>query len=90
VTGNVTWLSPAARAAGRQAADRAGVTNRQAMRVLVTEDDEILATAVAAGLRREGMAVGVALEGGAALEHVAVNRYDVVVLDRDAGGRRRW
>ncbi len=26
----------------------------QAMRVLVTEDDEVLATALAAGLRREG------------------------------------
>ena len=53
------------------------------MRVLVTEDDEVLATAVAAGLRREGMAVDVALDGGVALEHLAVNRYDVVVLDRD-------
>src|SRR5271155_4795579 len=29
------------------------------MRVLVTEDDEILAAAVAAGLRREGMGVDV-------------------------------
>ena len=56
------------------------------MRVLVTEDDEVLATAVAAGLRREGMAVDIALDGGAALEHAAVNRYDVVVLDRDLPG----
>jgi DNA-binding response OmpR family regulator len=56
------------------------------MRVLVTEDDEILATTVAAGLRREGMAVDVALDGETALEHVAVNRYDVVVLDRDLPG----
>ena len=38
----------------------------QAMRVLVTEDDEVLASAVAAGLRREGMAVDVALDGAAA------------------------
>ena len=52
------------------------------MRVLVTEDDEVLAAAVAAGLRREGMAVDVALDGGAALERLAVNRYDVLVLDR--------
>jgi DNA-binding response OmpR family regulator len=59
---------------------------RQAMRVLVTEDDEILATAVAAGLRREGMAVDVALDGDAAMERLAVNRYDVVVLDRDLPG----
>jgi DNA-binding response OmpR family regulator len=56
------------------------------MRVLVTEDDEVLAMTVAAGLRREGMAVDVALDGGAALERVAVNRYDVVVLDRDLPG----
>jgi DNA-binding response OmpR family regulator len=57
-----------------------------AMRVLVTEDDEILASAVAAGLRREGMAVDVALDGEHALERLAVNRYDVVVLDRDLPG----
>jgi DNA-binding response OmpR family regulator len=56
------------------------------MRVLVTEDDEILASAVAAGLRREGMAVDVTLDGAAALERLAVNRYDVVVLDRDLPG----
>ena len=56
------------------------------MRVLVTEDDEVLATTVAAGLRREGMAVNVVLDGGAALEHLAVNRYDVLVLDRDLPG----
>jgi DNA-binding response OmpR family regulator len=56
------------------------------MRILVTEDDEVLAAAVAVGLRREGMAVDVALDGGAALERLAVNRYDVVVLDRDLPG----
>jgi len=88
VTGNVTWLSPAACDPGEQAADMAGGTRSggQAMRVLVTEDDEVLATALATGLRREGMAVDVALDGDAALEHVAVNRYDVVVLDRDLPG----
>jgi DNA-binding response OmpR family regulator len=56
------------------------------MRVLIAEDDEVLAGAVAAGLRREGMAVDVALDGEAALERVGVNRYDVVVLDRDLPG----
>ncbi len=59
------------------------------MRVLVTEDDEVLAAAVAAGLRREGMAVDVALDGAAALDRLAVNRYDVVVLDRDLLRRAR-
>src|ERR1700728_3076193 len=56
------------------------------MRGLVTEDDEVLAAAVAAGLRREGMAVDVAPDGGAALERLAVVRYDVLVLDRDLPG----
>jgi DNA-binding response OmpR family regulator len=56
------------------------------MRVLVAEDDEVLAKTVATGLRREGMAVDVALDGDEATERLAVNRYDVVVLDRDLPG----
>ena len=53
------------------------------MRVLVVEDHEGLADAVASGLRREGMAVDVAFDGGTALERTAVTDYDVIVLDRD-------
>jgi DNA-binding response OmpR family regulator len=56
------------------------------MRVLVVEDFEILARTLGTGLRREGMAVDVVLDGAAALEHLAVTRYDVVVLDRDLPG----
>src|SRR6201993_2082444 len=56
------------------------------MRVLVAEDFEILARTIGAGLRREGMAVDVVLDGDDALEHLAVTRYDVVVLDRDLPG----
>ena len=56
------------------------------MRVLVVEDFEVLATAIGSGLRREGMAVDVVLDGGDALEHLALTRYDVVVLDRDVPG----
>jgi DNA-binding response OmpR family regulator len=56
------------------------------MRVLVVEDFEVLAGAIGTGLRREGMAVDVALDGDDALEHLAVTRYDVVVLDRDLPG----
>jgi DNA-binding response OmpR family regulator len=56
------------------------------MRVLVAEDDEVLARAVAVGLRREGMAVDVALDGDDALDHLGINDYDVVVLDRDLPG----
>ncbi|MGZ6840023.1 MAG: response regulator transcription factor [Frankiaceae bacterium] len=53
------------------------------MRVLVVEDEELLAEVIAEGLRREGMAVDVVLDGGAALEHAAVHSYEVLVLDRD-------
>jgi DNA-binding response OmpR family regulator len=56
------------------------------MKVLVVEDQARLAEAVAEGLRREGMAVDVSYDGGDALSHVAINRYDVVVLDRDLPG----
>jgi DNA-binding response OmpR family regulator len=56
------------------------------MRVLVVEDHKRLAAAVAAGLRRDGMAVDVAFDGGDALAHLAVHPYDVVVLDRDLPG----
>src|ERR1700729_1048234 len=56
------------------------------MRVLVAEDHRRLANALAEGLRREGVAVDVAFDGTDALAHVAINRYDVVVLDRDLPG----
>ena len=56
------------------------------MRVLVAEDFEIFARAIATGLRRAGMAVDVALDGDEALQSLAVTRYDVVVLDRDLPG----
>ncbi len=56
------------------------------MRVLIAEDDDRLARAVAAGLRRHGMTVDVALDGGGALNRLAASSYDVVVLDRDLPG----
>ena len=56
------------------------------MRVLVAEDFEVFAKAIATGLRRAGMAVDVALDGDDALQSLAVTRYDVVVLDRDLPG----
>jgi DNA-binding response OmpR family regulator len=54
--------------------------------VLVAEDDNVLAKAVAAGLRREGMAVDIVLSGDDASEHLSANSYDVIVLDRDLPG----
>jgi DNA-binding response OmpR family regulator len=56
------------------------------VRILVVEDEEPLADAVARGLRREGMAVDVALDGDSGHEKASITRYDVVVLDRDLPG----
>jgi DNA-binding response OmpR family regulator len=56
------------------------------VRVLVIEDDEEMAEAIAFGLRQGGMAVDVALDGPAGLVRVRVNDYDVIVLDRDLPG----
>jgi DNA-binding response OmpR family regulator len=53
------------------------------MRVLVVEDERLLADTVAEGLRRLSMAVDVCYDGGQALERIGVHDYDVVVLDRD-------
>ena len=56
------------------------------MRVLVVEDHKELAEALAAGLRREGMAVDLSFDGDSALERACCTDYDVVVLDRDLPG----
>ncbi|MEU8121903.1 response regulator transcription factor [Spirillospora sp. NPDC049024] len=53
------------------------------MRVLVAEDERLLADAIAEWLRDDAHAVDLAYDGAAALERVTVNDYDVVVLDRD-------
>jgi DNA-binding response OmpR family regulator len=53
------------------------------VRVLVVEDERLLADTITDGLRKHAMAVDVAYDGDAALERLAVNDYDVVVLDRD-------
>ena len=53
------------------------------MRVLVVEDERLLADTITAGLRNHALAVDVAYDGDAALDRLVVNDYDVVVLDRD-------
>ena len=53
------------------------------MRILVVEDETILADGIAEWLRREAFAVDIAYDGDAALERFGINDYDVVVLDRD-------
>jgi len=53
------------------------------MRVLIVEDEEQLADAIARGLRLHAIAVDVAYDGEDALELASYVDYDVVVLDRD-------
>jgi DNA-binding response OmpR family regulator len=56
------------------------------VRVLLIEDDEELAEAVALGLRRARMAVDVSNDGSTGLVRALDNDYDVIVLDRDLPG----
>src|ERR671928_121 len=56
------------------------------MRVLVVEDEPYMAEAIRDGLRLEAIAADVAGDGDTALELLAVNAYDVAVLDRDIPG----
>ena len=51
--------------------------------MLVVEDNAVVAQAVAAGLRDQGIAVDVAGDGGAGLDKAGLSPYDVIVLDRD-------
>jgi len=53
------------------------------MRVLVAEDEVVLADTIAEGLRLQSLAVDTAYDGDAALQRLAVHSYDVLVLDRD-------
>ncbi len=66
------------------------------MRILLVEDEPDLATFLGRVLREAAWATDVAATGAAALEALAINEYDLVVLDLglpDMGGRevcRQW
>jgi len=53
------------------------------MRVLVVEDECELADDIADGLRDQGIGADIAYDGAAGIEKALLNRYDVVILDRD-------
>lgn len=54
--------------------------------MLIVEDEPFLAEAIRDGLRLEAIAADLAGDGGTALELLAVNSYDIAVLDRDVPG----
>jgi two-component system, OmpR family, response regulator VanR len=56
------------------------------MRVLIVEDEPLMAEAIRDGLRLEAIAADVAGDGDTALRLLSVNTYDVAVLDRDIPG----
>ena len=56
------------------------------MRVLILEDEPLMAEAIRDGLRLEAIAADIAADGTAALELLGVNAYDIAVLDRDVPG----
>ncbi|WP_163510581.1 response regulator transcription factor [Fodinicola acaciae] len=56
------------------------------MRILVAEDEAVLADLLGAGLRSEYFAVDVCYDGLEAEKLLTVNDYDVAVLDRDLPG----
>lgn len=53
------------------------------MRLLLVEDEEVLARTLSAGLRREGYVVDVVHDGSAALAAMAAADVDLMILDRD-------
>lgn len=56
------------------------------MRVLIVEDEEVLAEAVRVWLTLDGFAADIAPDGESALASIETNDYDVVLLDRDLPG----
>jgi two-component system response regulator VanR len=56
------------------------------VRVLILEDEVLLAEAIRDGLRLEAIAADIAGDGGTALDLLRVNAYDIAVLDRDVPG----
>ena len=51
------------------------------MRILLVEDDAVIAASLSKGLREEAYAVDVATDGDAAVSQAAINPYDAIVLD---------
>ena len=56
------------------------------MRVLIVEDEPVLAEAIRDGLRLEAIAADIAADGDTALKLLGINEYDIAVLDRDVPG----
>src|SRR6476469_2898946 len=56
------------------------------MRVLLVEDEPLMAEAIRDGLRLEAIAADIAGDGDTALRLLSLNDYDIAILDRDVPG----
>src|ERR671935_268361 len=56
------------------------------MRVLIVEDEPLMADAIRDGLRLEAIAADIAGDGDTALQLLSFNAYDIAVIDRDIPG----
>jgi two-component system response regulator VanR len=56
------------------------------VRVLIVEDEALMAEAIRDGLRLEAIAADIAGDGDTALELLRLSAYDIAVLDRDIPG----
>jgi two-component system, OmpR family, response regulator VanR len=56
------------------------------VRVLLVEDEPLMAQAIRDGLRLQAIAADIAADGDSALELLSVNTYQIAVLDRDIPG----
>src|SRR6201987_1490991 len=63
-----------------------GLAASDRMRVLIVEDEPLMADAIRDGLRLDAIAADIAGDGNTALELLATDAYDIAVLDRDIPG----
>jgi two-component system response regulator VanR len=70
----------------RYAGDTRRLSSIGGVRVLIVEDEPLMAEAIRDGLRLEAIAADIAGDGETALELLSINAYDIAVLDRDIPG----
>ncbi len=51
------------------------------MKILLAEDEKLLSSAIAKGLKKLGYAVDQTYDGEEALEYLEINKYDLLILD---------
>jgi two-component system, OmpR family, response regulator VanR len=56
------------------------------VRVLIVEDEPLMAEAIRDGLRLEAIAADIAGDGETALQLLSINHYEIAVVDRDIPG----